>query len=158
MVEFVIIAALSNNNIIADESGIPWDLPNDLEHYKSTVTDEVVISGRKTFEASGEIAKKSIVLSNNENWNSNSDTVKHATSIEQAKKIAEEVSHNGVVYIVGGESVYNSFIDIADKMILSHVHRTVEGNTYFPKFDENNWNVFRKQPYDEFTIKYYKRR
>jgi dihydrofolate reductase len=157
MTEFKIVAALSENYVIGGENGIPWNIPEDIEHFRSTVSGEVVICGRVTFEGAGEMGSHTVVLSRNEDIEYDSNDVHLANSIDEAKNKSEELSSNGVVYIAGGESVYEGFLDTADEMILSHVHQKVDGDTEFPRFDKSNWTVTETKPREEFTIKYYDR-
>lgn len=161
MVYYTQIVAISENYVIADENGIPWKIKEDLKHYKETVKDSIVISGRVTFERITDYeGREHIVLSRNEDWEYDSDSVHHAIDVEEAMEIASALgSEDECVYVIGGENVYREFLDIADEMVISHINGEYEGTRYFPKFDEVNWDIVDvDDSYDEFTIKRYHRK
>lgn len=148
------VAALSENYVIADEDGIPWDIPEDYKHYKSTVSDGIVIFGRETFESSSQTGEETIVLSTNEDWSHSDPNVHHARSVEESLHIARDLEPD-TIYICGGERVYKAFLNMADEMILSHIEGSYEGTVYFPRFNEDDWNVVNVEERDEFEIKWY---
>lgn len=160
MVRLSIIAAISENRVIGDDGDIPWDIPEDIQHYRDTVDDSVVISGRVTFETTpGEYqGRQHIVLSRRDTIDITSPNIHHAQDPEEGIQIAEEITDaSETVHIIGGESVYRVFLDRADSMILSHVHSTYTGDTHFPKYDGDKWITVSTDVYEDFTIKEYTR-
>lgn len=156
MSNIVMIAAVSENRVIADDDGIPWHLPEDLKHYISTVSDGTVIYGRKTFEDAGQTGVNTVVLSSQEDWSHEDENVYHAENTEEALEIAESLEPDNI-YIGGGERVYEEYLDLADRMVISHVHDVYEGSVYFPKYSEDNWVTTEEDERDGFTIVEYDR-
>jgi dihydrofolate reductase len=156
--KIALIAALDENRVIGNDGGIPWHIPEDLEHYKNTVDDRVVISGRVTFEVTpgGHQGRQHIVLSRDESWKSGLDEVHHAQNVEEAVDKAENlVSEDEYVYVIGGENVYRQFLPMADKMVLSHIEGEHTGDTYYPQFSSDEWEVSDISKYEKFVVKEY---
>lgn len=159
--KIALIAALDENRVIGNDGGIPWHIPEDLEHYKNTVSDRVVISGRVTFEGiPGRYqGRQHIVLSRDESWNRDIDEVHHAQNVEEAVDIAENLaSEEEYVYVIGGENVYREFLPMADKMVLSHIEGEHTGDTYYPQFSSDEWEVSDVTQYEKFSVKEYNRK
>lgn len=160
MVTYSMIAALSENNVIANEDGIPWEIPEDLRHYKRTVEGHLTVAGRKTYEVMPVVpGRECVVLTSQEDYDTGSENAYVANSVEEAiDKVEDVAGEDEVVYAIGGESVYSAFLDVADRMVLSHIPGEYDGNTYFPEFDKKNWSVEEHESYEDFDVKRYKRK
>lgn len=159
MVTYSMIAALSENHVIANDNGIPWDIPEDLEHYKRTVKGHLTVCGRKTYEVTPVVpGRESVVITGQEDYDTGSENAYVANSIEEAVTMVEDIAdEEEVVQVIGGESIYSAFLDYADKMVLSHVHGEYEGDIKFPEFNEDNWIVEDQESHDRFDIRWYSR-
>lgn len=153
--EIIIVAAVAENGVIGRDGSIPWDYPEDSEHYHSLKKDVTVISGRRTFNGvdDAEPSCEHIVLTTTID-HYDSPNVHAATDIELALSIASTLD-NSRILILGGENVYRDFLPIADKMILSEIPESPSGDTYFPKWDASRWNLVNEDKRDTFTIKTY---
>lgn len=161
MSKIVSIAAISENNVLADENGIMWDFPKDSRHYKSTVNGHITISGRKTYESgySGATGEHQIVLTRNKDWESNYENVHKANNIDESIEIANKLADDKQkIYIIGGENIYREFLDICDEMIISYIPGVYDGSVYYPEFDESDWNVSKKRLYEDLKIIWYERK
>ncbi len=142
-----LIVAMAQNNCIGKENKMPWHISDDLKRFKSLTMDHPVIMGRKTYESIiGYLNKPlpgrtNIVISrsgfdNKYNVPVFSDIKE---SINHAKIIAKE--HNkDEIFIIGGAQIYTQSINIADRIHLTKVHQDVDGDAFFPDFNENNWD------------------
>lgn len=160
MAKYAMIAALSENYVIADNGDIPWDIDKDFEHYLETVAGSTLVSGRKTYEDMGRRnpGDKIVVLTRQEDYTVNQDDGYVAHGKEEAMSIVDRITDSDeTVYVVGGEDIYRMFLDTADELVLSHIHEEYAGDTYFPEIDEDVWTVDRSKQYEQFTIKYYSR-
>jgi len=175
--EVSLIAALDENNLIGKNGKIPWDIPEDLAHFRTVTTGNPLIMGRKTFESiitniGGPLPnRRSIVLTSSPEeikQYSHTDTKKDidrltnpaevipVTSIEEALMIAH-TDYSDIVYITGGASVYEQFLPIADELLLTRVHETYTGDSYFPNVDWENWERIDTDEFEGFSINTYKR-
>jgi dihydrofolate reductase len=138
-----LIAALSNNSVIGVNGKIPWELKEDLTHFKETTLGSAIIMGRKTFESIGKpLAERlNIVMTSNPKG---LDGIQEVSSIENAIKVGLNFSEN--IFVIGGQSIYETFLPISTKMYLTFIDIEVSGDTFFPKWDKSEWEeVSRKR-------------
>lgn len=139
-----LIVAYSKNRVIGNSGCIPWKIKGEQKRFKELTTGNVVIMGRRSYEEIGHPLpnRTTIVVSGTKNYDAdNCITVK---SLEEAVKIAGDRN----VYISGGESLYKEALSIADKMYITEIELEVEGDTYFPEFDEALFDKEINQHFD----------
>lgn len=141
------IAAMAKNRVIGNQGTIPWHLPSDFKHFKETTMGHSVIMGRKTFESMGSKPLKgrmNFVISHTPPKGSILDvdvktsTVLRHCRIEDLRPIWNSPKDK---FIIGGESLYRHFLRHADRLLISQIDVEVEGDTYFPYIDPNDWRV-----------------
>lgn len=157
--EKIIIVAVSENGVIGKDGDIPWHYPEDLKHFKEKTTSHSVIMGRKTYFSLPKNYRplpnrKNIVLSRSDP--ELPDEVELANSLEEAWGIAEEFSDK--TFIIGGANIYEQTLDKADKIVLTRIHEEYEGDTYFPDWEEENWQEVERQDKEELSFIEYKRK
>lgn len=137
----VMIAAMTENRVIAKDGRMPWRLPADLARFQRVTTGHPVIMGRTTFETlPGPLPRRTnIILTSNESYTHEGIRVAH--SPDQALAIAREIqpAHGEPVYIAGGGVVYETFLTQADRLDLTMVEARVDGDTFFPAWDRSDW-------------------
>jgi len=142
-----IIAAVAQNGAIGYQNKLIYWLPNDLKRFKSLTTGHTIIMGRKTFDSLPKGAlpnRRNIVLSR---------SVSELPGCEVFPTLEEALAHcrpDEEVYIIGGASVYQQAMPMADRLCLTEVHATPEAaDTFFP--DYSHWHeVWREEhPVDE---------
>lgn len=153
-----IIAAVADNNIIGIKNGLPWDLPEDLKRFKEITTGKTVLMGRNTFLSIMNILKKpfpgrtNVVISNLPN-----DVVPEGVllynDLEQALKDLSDKD----VFVVGGAMIFSQMINRVDKLYITHIHKSPEGDVSFPKIDPNIWKNVWEEKHDGFTFVNYER-
>lgn len=162
-VHISLVAAASENNVIGDENEIPWHLPDDMKFFREITEGKPIIMGRKTFESIGKPLPKrhNIVISRQRDLEIEGCDV--VGSLEEALELAEEESADEAC-IIGGGQIYSEGIDQADRIYLTRVHATVDGDTYFPEVDEEEWEEIDRQDHDKdeqheyaFSIIHYER-
>jgi len=143
-----IIAAVADNGVIGKGDGLPWHLPADLKHFKQTTRGHTVIMGRKTFDTVGHPLpdRRNIVLSRNAKAKCPGAEV--VSSMDSALALAHDATE---VFILGGAEIYRLALPRVDRMVLTHVHANVEGDTHFPEIDFSQWHEAdrREIPADE---------
>lgn len=122
-----IIVAMDKNRLIGANGKLPWHLPSDLRFFKETTSGQIVVMGSKTFESIGKPLPNRInmVLSR-----------KNGCTINRVLDLAGDND----IFIIGGANVYEQFITIADRLIITHINSEFVGDTYFPEFDYNDFN------------------
>lgn len=130
-----VIAAVSKNGIIGKNGKIPWNIPADLAYFKKLTMGCTVVMGRKTYESIGHPLPRrlNIVIS--------SSKVYAAENCITVKEFGEalDLSHNTDVFICGGYSVYKEALPYADKLYITEVDESFEGDTFFPEFDQSQY-------------------
>lgn len=159
-----IIAAKSDNNVIGKDNDLVWHMPADLRFFKNKTKGHWVIMGRKTFESmNGPLPNRShIIITRRPDYQAEGCYV--TDSIEGAFKIAEQQKLDDV-FILGGAEIYAQTMNKADRMFITEIKSTFEGDTFFPEIDTTYWKeVGRdeheaddKNPYDYAFVEYRKR-
>ncbi|MBT5573667.1 MAG: dihydrofolate reductase [Nitrosomonadales bacterium] len=136
MKKITIIVAISENLVIGHRNTLPWHISEDLKNFKKITLNHSVIMGRKTFESIGKPLKyrRNIVISRNKNLQVSG--VEIVSSLDDAICLAKSEDE---VFIIGGEQIYEIALPIATNMFITKVHSTIEGDAFFPNFDENQW-------------------
>lgn len=136
-----LIVAAADNNAIGKNNKLLWSLPNDMKFFKNTTWGMPVIMGRKTYlSMSGEPlpGRYNIVVSRQLDHGINRDDVWVVASTDEALKKAESTDCKEV-FIAGGGQIYDAYLPIADKIYITRVHANLEGDAFFPAFDETEW-------------------
>jgi dihydrofolate reductase len=159
MTDLVLIAAVAENGVIGVGGEMPWHLPADLRHFKETTTGHPVIMGRHTYESIvaglGEPlpGRTSIVLTTGDL--DAPEGVVLARGVEEALDAARDADDE-VAYVVGGGTVYEQFLPLVDRMLLTEVHDSFDGDTHFPEFDDE-WVEVEREERDGFAFVTYER-
>ena len=151
----IIIAAMDKNRVIGVNNKLPWHLSEDLKNFKQLTSGNTVIMGRKTFESIGKPLpnRHNIVISSSMLLQEGMDV---CASVQEAIKKARTYGKD--IFIIGGASIFEQTIPLADKMYLSYVKKTHEGDAFFPAFNEKEWKVERRDDRGEFEFVVYTRK
>ena len=140
-----IIAALAEpSRAIGLRGGLPWKLPADLARFKQLTLGHTLIMGRTTWEplsGRGLPGRRIIVLSRSGLIGGND--VKVASSLSEPLELAELDSAESETFIAGGAQVYRAALaqEVVDRMHLTLVYAQVEADTYFPPYEQADWEV-----------------
>jgi dihydrofolate reductase len=137
-----IIAAMDRNRLIGNNNQLPWHLPADLAHFKAVTMGKPVIMGRKTYESIGRPlpGRTNIVLTRSADFQPEGVLV--AASLEKA---LETVVAEDEVMIIGGSSVYEHALPLADRLYLTCVENSYQGDAWFPDFDIEEWQLIASE-------------
>ena len=139
-----IIAAVAENGVIGRSGGLPWRLSTDLKRFKAMTLGRPVIIGRKTFESFGKAlpGRPNIVVTRDADYRP--ADAQAAYSFDAAIAIAEELAAAaGVdeIFIAGGGDVYRQAMSGADRLLITHVEASPDGDTSFPGIDSGEWGI-----------------
>lgn len=145
-----LIVAVDEQGGIGYRGELPWKLSADLKHFKKLTMGHHLIMGRKTYQSIGKPlpGRTMIVLSRDEGFQAEGCLVAH--SLEEGLALAEDRGEDQV-FVIGGSSVFQASLPLADELFLTLVHTSVQADTFFPPFDESRWQVIGEsfQPADE---------
>jgi dihydrofolate reductase len=152
----VLVAAIAENGVIGASGGIPWRLPEDFKHFKATTLGHTLVMGRATYDSIGRPlpGRTTIVLTRDPAWSA--DGVLVARDLDRALELAGDLS--GDVMIAGGAQVYADALALADEQILTEVHLSPDGDTFYPAFDREEWTETRREHHDGFDHVWWTRR
>lgn len=132
-----IIVAIAANGAIGKDNGLIYRLPNDLRRFKQLTTGHTIIMGRRTFESLPKGAlpnRRNIVLSRSE---------RDFPGAERFSSLNEALLHcqdDEEVFIIGGASVYEEALPLADRLCLTYIHDTPsDADVFFPEVDLSQW-------------------
>ncbi|WP_319519969.1 dihydrofolate reductase [uncultured Martelella sp.] len=142
--EIEMIAAVAENGVIGSNGDMPWKLSSDLKRFKAITVGKPVIMGRKTFESIGRPLpnRTNIIVTRNEGFKAENCIV--INRLEDAVEIAQEEAQAvgaGSVCVIGGGEIYRQSMPYAGKLHITHVEKTLDGDTVFPKIDPAIWQV-----------------
>ena len=131
-----LVVAMARNRVIGRDNQLPWKLPKDLAYFKRVTMGNPVVMGRRTWQSIGRPlpGRGNIVVTRNAAFDA--PGAKVVTSLDAAWKAAGTV---GEVCVIGGTSLFAEALPIADRIHLTEVDAVVEGDTFFPDFDRNQW-------------------
>ena len=156
--KIVIIAALSKNNVIGDKGSIPWSYPKDQQRFKLMTMGHPVVMGRKTFESLRRplAGRQNIVLTRNPDYLAPEGVVVCAT-LEAAREYCNRSSAEKM-FVIGGTEIYCLALPETDEMELTHIPAEVEGDTLFPEWNEDEWEVVDSRREEELCYVTYRRK
>lgn len=148
-----LIAAVAQNRVIGKNNDLPWHLPDDMKYFMKTTSGHHVIMGRKNYESIPEKFRplpnrNNIVVTRQKNYDA--PLCRVVNSVEEAIAIAKnENAHE--TFIIGGAEIYKYAMPFTQRMYLTEIHASVEGDTYFPEIDKSEWNEVSRMhhPVDE---------
>lgn len=156
----VMIAAVAANGVIGADGEMPWHYPADLEHFRETTTGHPVVLGRVTFEAirdrlGGPLPDRHNVVLTSDPARFEGDAT--AVDSRAAAVAAAAATGAATAYVAGGASVYETFLPLADELLLTELRDAFEGDTTFPAVDWDHWTETERETHEAFDIVRYRR-
>jgi len=162
-----LIAAVAANGVIGKDGDLPWDIPEDMAHFKETTMGHPVIVGRKTFEnvlagLGGPLpGRTNVVLSRSNPDLPDDESIVLAESIDDALDAAADAAQDRGVdrgYVMGGAAVYDALLDRADGLVITEIDEEYEGETTFPGWPlGEDWEETDREDRDGFAFVTYER-
>jgi dihydrofolate reductase len=137
-----IIAAMDRNRLIGNKNRLPWHLPADLAHFKHVTMGKPIIMGRKTFESIGRPlpGRTNIVLTRSADFHA--EGVMAANTLQQALDYAASADE---VMIIGGSAVYELALPRADRLYMTYIEGSFDGDAWFPDLDSEQWHIISSE-------------
>lgn len=146
------IVAMSENNAIGRDNGLPWHLPDDLKFFKRTTLGKPILMGRKTYDSVGKPlpGRLNIVVSSHKDLQLPEGVLLYYNIDDAVARLQQEDTDEG--FIVGGGKIFEQTMDITDRIYLTSVHTIIEdAEAFFPHMDHAHWKLTWKEehPADE---------
>lgn len=140
-----IIVAVSEDLGIGNNNELLWHLPEDMKRFRMLTYGKTVIMGKKTWESLPKKplpGRKNIVITDVPG--ECIDCSVTAYSIDDALSKCEKGEE---IFVIGGGSIYRQFMNIADRLYITHVHKKAPADVYFPKIERGVWKVIEKEEF-----------
>lgn len=139
-----IVVAASTNDVIGSDGSLPWRLPEDLKHFKQITMGKAIVMGRKTYESIGHAlpGRRNVIMSRQPGYSADNCEI-----VSSAEEALELLQNEGEVMIIGGGSLYRQFLPQTGRIYLTRVDAEIEGDTYFPALDMDQWRVVQRESF-----------
>ena len=127
-----IIVAVAENNVIGGDNTLLWHIPEDLKRFKAITSGNTIVMGRKTFESLPGVLP-------NRNYTVDNENVEVIHSL--SKVINKYKNSSETAFIIGGGEIYAQLIHNVDKLFLTKVFKSFDGDTSFPQIDSEEFSV-----------------
>ncbi|TIP05903.1 MAG: dihydrofolate reductase [Mesorhizobium sp.] len=143
--DIAIYVAIAENGVIGREGGLPWRLSTDLKRFKADTMGKPIIMGRKTYEGIGRPlpGRLNIVVTRDKAWRAEGIEVAHSLgdAIALARVRGRCMAGAEEICVVGGGEIYAQALPLADRLHVTHVLASVDGDAHFPPIDPDIWQV-----------------
>ena len=148
-----LIVAVSENMVIGKDNKLAWHLPDDMNYFSNMTKGHSIIMGRKNWESIPKKyrplpERKNIVVTRNNKFEDKGAIIVNSIekAVEKARRFDEEE-----IFIIGGGEIYKLGFPYVDKLYITEIYANIDGNTYFPKWNKENWKEISRisHPKDE---------
>jgi dihydrofolate reductase len=142
-VQLSIITAFDQNRVIGLQNRLPWSLPADLLRFKRLTWGKPIIMGRNTYESIGRPlpGRKNLILSRQFLEYPGCEVYSNLEEALAAHKDEKEI------FIIGGENLYRQTLSRVDRLYLTLIHHQFEGDTYFPEWNYEDWEIIEQEEF-----------
>lgn len=140
-----LIVAYAKNYVIGNNGCIPWKIKGEQQRFKELTTGNIVVMGRRSYEEIGHPLPNRITIVISRTKNFDEENCITAKSLEEAIKLAGDKD----IYISGGSSLYKEALSLVEKMYITEIDYEIEGDTYFPQFDQT---LFIREDGQHFNV------
>ncbi len=162
-VKLSLIVARANNGVIGRDGGLPWKLSDDLSLFKQATLGKPIIMGRNTWESLPRRPlpkRQNIVLTRD--WAYTAPGARVYSSLNVAVSAARAIAgkdSEDEVFIIGGQSLYERALPMADRLYITEVDAEIDGDVVFPDFDETEFieadsTAYAKNERNEYAFSY----
>lgn len=162
MTPICLIVAVAENGVIGRDGAMPWRLSTDLKRFKSLTMGKPLIMGRKTWDTlkSPLSGRANIIITRDQSFVAEGAIVTH--SFSQARLVAEDEAKkraSDFIFVIGGGEIFKQALPFADRMYVTEILAPIDGDTFFPTFNAENWRAVTTEmvpegPKDTFATRF----
>lgn len=144
-----LVAAMDPARVIGMGNQLPWHLPADLKHFKAITLGKPILMGRKTFDSIGKVlpGRRNMVLSAQPTFQY--PGVERFGSLQE---VVETLDFGAELLIIGGGRLFADSLSVADKMYLTWIEHYFKGDVFFPKWDDQAWEITKKETHQKDAL------
>jgi dihydrofolate reductase len=139
----LLVAAIAQNGVIGRGNALPWRLKSDMQHFRALTMGKPVVMGRKTYLSIGRPLKgrTTIVVSRDRGFTAPGIVVAPSLDAALATARGDALRRNAdAIVVAGGADIYAQAMSPATRLAITHVHKRIDGDAYFPAIDPNEWH------------------
>ncbi len=145
-----IYVAIAQNGVIGRDGGLPWRLSTDLRRFKADTMGKPIVMGRKTWESFPKKplpGRHNIVITRDPAFRAGGADIVHSLqdALVLAATRARCTAGAGEICVIGGAAIFEQALPLADRLHVTHVLASVEGDVFFPPVDWAEWNLVRDE-------------
>ena len=140
----------SNNNVIGVDNNLPWNLKNDLAHFKKYTSNKIIIMGRKTYESIGRPLpnRTNFVISRTVTEIPGAYVFSNLEdAIDEAKQKNKDLGLESEVVIIGGGYLFRETMNSFNKLVITRVDCDIDGDIYYPEIDLSGWSLIKSESF-----------
>lgn len=136
-----LIVAIAENNVIGKDNKLIWHISEDLKRFKSITSGNTMLMGRKTFESLPGVlpGRKHIIITRDDKYTVDSEQVSVINDLDSFIRTHE--NSDDEIFVIGGAEIYKQLLPHCQKLYLTKVHESFDGDTYFPEIDYSEYNT-----------------
>lgn len=136
-----LIVAIATDNVIGKNNKLIWHISDDLKRFKQITSGKKMIMGRKTFESLPGVLpnREHIILTRDKNYTVDSNQVTIEYDFDSILK--KYLNSEDEVFIIGGAEIYKQFLPYCNKLYLTKINHSFDGDTYFPEINYADFNI-----------------
>ena len=140
-----VIVAVAENGTIGDKNTLLWHIKEDMKHFRTLTTGHPVVMGRKTYDSLGRPLpnRRNVVITRQDIAIEGCEI---AHSLEEALSL---FTPDEEVFVIGGAQIYAEAMPLADRFYLTVVEHPYEGDTAFPKWDREAWQLVSSERFEQ---------
>ena len=142
----ILVVAIAENGVIGRDNQLLWRLRTDLKRFRDLTLGKPMIMGRKTFQSIGKPlpGRTSIIVTRDAHYQSEKCLIVH--SVEEAITAASELNPEEI-FVIGGAQIYACALPTVQKIYLTEVYYSFDGDTFFPELAENQWKEAKRESF-----------
>ena len=158
-IERIIIVGYNKKGVIGDKNNLLWHDKRDLKRFKKLTSGHPIIMGRKTHESIGRVLpdRLNIVISRDLNYVPLSESALVVPSLWAALFAAESIDSCDKIFVIGGGEIYEQSLPLCDTLYVSEFDNYLSGDTYFPRINDDEWEMTLNETAITHRFQIYKR-
>ena len=145
-----LIVAIGQNNLIGKDNDLPWNYKEDLKYFKENTLNKDVLMGYNTYLSIYSRIGKALPKRNNFvlHFNNDIETPGASVTTDLLSFLENYKNNEKELFVIGGASVYKQTLEHADRLYITLINKSYEGNVYFPEVDLSNFKLIKKTDVD----------
>lgn len=155
MAEVIIIVAMTPDRLIGKNNQIPWHLSEDLQNFKQITSGHTIVMGRKTFASIGKPLpdRNNLVVSRTVSKIEGCEVfIDLESALQRGRELGEKT------FIIGGSQIYHEAMPLVDCLYISWVEGDFNGDSFFPEFCLDDWQISKEEEFTTFKLVCYQRK